>query len=151
MTTHESLMYFCSFQMVIFYILQSNMDRIESDNDTKRIVQLHRPTALPLVRIALKIEALLMNSLYLYKFILFFNCIYIQEGHTTQMDLDETTEIIDLCTPTLDNGDRSIVTQVSRDTSPFDTFPSKQKISEDCRHDQSELSITPDMTSPSCP
>ena len=38
------------------------------------------------------------------------------------MDLDETTGIIDLCTPTLDNGDRLIVTQVSRNTSPFDTL-----------------------------
>ena len=36
------------------------------------------------------------------------------------MDLDETTEIIDLCTPTLDNGDRSIVAQVSQDISPFE-------------------------------
>ena len=53
------------------------MDRIEGDNDAKRIVQLHRPTTLPLVRIALKIEALLMNDLYPYKFILFFNRIYI--------------------------------------------------------------------------
>ena len=37
------------------------------------------------------------------------------------MDLDEITDI-DLCTPTLDNDDRSIVTQVSWDTSPFDTL-----------------------------
>ena len=52
------------------------MDRIEGDNDAKRIVQLHRPITLPLVRIALKVEALFMNSLYLYKFILLFNCTY---------------------------------------------------------------------------
>ena len=37
------------------------------------------------------------------------------------MDLEQTTiEIIDLCTPTLDNGDRSIVAQVSQDISPFE-------------------------------
>ena len=53
------------------------MDHIEGDDDAKRIVQLHRPTTLALVGIALKIEAFLMNSLYPNKFILFFNCIYI--------------------------------------------------------------------------
>ena len=53
------------------------MDKNEIDSDTKRIVHLDRPTTVSLVRVVPEIEALLMNSLYLYKFILFFNCIYI--------------------------------------------------------------------------
>ena len=45
------------------------------------------------------------------------------------MDLDETTEIIDLCTPpTLNNDDRSIVAQLSSSDTPlsdalFERFP----------------------------
>ena len=39
------------------------------------------------------------------------------------MDLDKTTEIIDLCASTLDNGDHSIVTQLSSpDASLADTL-----------------------------
>ena len=52
------------------------MDKNEIGSDTKRIVHLGRPTTVSLVRVVLKIETLLMNSLYLYKFILLFNCTY---------------------------------------------------------------------------
>ena len=51
------------------------MDKNEIGTDTKRVVHLGRPTTVSLVRVVLKIETLLMNSLYLYKFILF-NCTY---------------------------------------------------------------------------
>ena len=52
------------------------MDKNEIGSDTKRVVHLGRPTTVSLVRVILKIETLLMSSLYLYKVILLFNCTY---------------------------------------------------------------------------